>query len=104
MKETSKYTSPMNRPGERHYHTADEIRNSSNSIDMQEIREIGLRYPMLTAVQLQVCALVRENLSNAAIAKRLNIAEKTVENHLRRSRIAIGCPPGTDLAVLLQKK
>lgn len=46
----------------------------------------------LSGRELQVLALMAEGLSNAAIAERLTIAEKTVEQHVRAVLAIVGVP------------
>ncbi|WP_228386567.1 helix-turn-helix transcriptional regulator [Ornithinicoccus halotolerans] len=55
--------------------------------------------PQLTARQRQVLALVRDGATNAAIARRLGIAEGTVRKHLEHIHATLGVSSRTAAAV-----
>ena len=56
----------------------------------------------LSAREREVLALLAEGLSNAAIADRLTVSERTVEAHITQlfDRLDIGAEPGTNRRVL----
>ncbi len=63
----------------------------------QTLAEIETRHPELSLMECRVCALAKAMLPNWKIAQTLGICEKTVENHLRSTRIKLGLPPGTKM-------
>jgi glucose-1-phosphate cytidylyltransferase len=61
----------------------------------------GTRLAALTSRELQVAALVGECLTNRAIARRLSVAEKTVEMHLTKIFGKLTVSSRTELASLM---
>lgn len=53
--------------------------------------------PGLSLMEARVCALVCDALPNWKIAEMLGISERTVEGHLRSTRIKLGLPAGTKM-------
>lgn len=70
---------------------------ASNGLYARNLKEIEEQHPILSPMQLRVCALVKAMLPNWKIGEMLGIAEKTVENHLRATRKRLGLAPGTRL-------
>jgi DNA-binding CsgD family transcriptional regulator len=74
---------------------------ASDGLYARNLREVEAQFPVLSPMQLRVCALVKAMLPNWKIADVLGITEKTVENHLRAARKRLGVAPGTRLHHLL---
>lgn len=64
----------------------------------------GERDPMLTPREAEVTALVAQGLGNAAIARRLSLSERTVENHVSRILIKLDLTSRTALAVWHERR
>jgi DNA-binding CsgD family transcriptional regulator len=58
----------------------------------------------LTPRESEVAELVALGLSNAVIAKRLSLSERTVENHVSRILIKLDLPSRTALAVWVERR
>jgi DNA-binding NarL/FixJ family response regulator len=56
----------------------------------------------LTPREVEVLALLREGLSNAAIAKRLYISERTVHHHVSAVLAKLGVTSRSDVHALAQ--
>ncbi len=56
----------------------------------RSLSEIESRHPELSVMECRVCALAKATLPNWKIAQVLGICEKTVENHLRSTRMKLG--------------
>ena len=52
-----------------------------------------------TGRELEVLRIMTTGVSNAAIAKKLNISENTVKNHIRHMMEKTGCKSRTELAI-----
>lgn len=52
-----------------------------------------------TVRELEVLRIMTTGISNAAIAKKLNISENTVKNHIRHMMEKSGCKSRTELAI-----
>jgi|GEM_PF-3915333 len=74
---------------------------SSNGLYARNLQKIAVQFPTLSPMEQRVCALVKAGLPNWKAGELLGICEKTVENHLRGSRLRLGLPPGTRLATFL---
>ena len=59
---------------------------------------------VLTPREAEVTALVAQGLSNAAIARRLSLSERTVENHVSRILIKVDLTSRTALAVWHERR
>jgi DNA-binding CsgD family transcriptional regulator len=62
---------------------------------------ISLAAPTLTARERQVALLAADGLSNAAIARQLQLSERTVESHLYRAGDKLGITRRTEFATAL---
>ena len=60
--------------------------------------------PMLTPREAEVVALVADGMSNAAIARRLTLSERTVENHVSRVLAKLSLGSRTALAVWYERR
>ncbi|MGH3366677.1 MAG: LuxR C-terminal-related transcriptional regulator [Nocardioidaceae bacterium] len=60
--------------------------------------------PMLTPREVEVTELVSHGLSNAAIARRLSLSERTVENHVSRILLKLDLTSRTALAVWHERR
>ena len=60
--------------------------------------------PALTPREIEVAALVAQGLGNAAIARRLNLSERTIENHVSRAMLKLGLNSRTALAVWHERR
>ena len=70
---------------------------ASDGLYARNLKDIEAQFPVLSPMQLRVCALVKAMLPNWKIADILGITEKTLENHLRAARKRLGIAPGTRL-------
>jgi non-specific serine/threonine protein kinase len=59
----------------------------------------GFQPDMLTPRELEVAELVRQGLGNAAIARRLSLSARTVENHIAHALTKLGLHSRASLAV-----
>jgi DNA-binding CsgD family transcriptional regulator len=57
--------------------------------------------PRLTARERHVAALAAAGLTNRAVAERLGLSRRTVENHLNRAYAKLGVPGRAHLAARL---
>ncbi|UFN45167.1 helix-turn-helix transcriptional regulator [Nocardioides okcheonensis] len=60
--------------------------------------------PVLTPREAEVTALVAQGMSNAAIARRLTLSERTVENHISRILSKLNLTSRTDLALWHERR
>jgi DNA-binding NarL/FixJ family response regulator len=58
----------------------------------------------LTSRENEVAALVAQGLSNAAIARKLTLSERTVENHVSRALLKLGFNSRSALAVWYERR
>ena len=70
------------------------------SKDMQKIKET-VRCSTLSRVELQVCSLLRINLSTKDIARLLNISVDSVDMNRHRIRTKLGLDPKDNLTGFL---
>lgn len=61
-----------------------------------ERRPAGDRHPVLTPRESEVVGLLAEGLSNAGIAARLVLSQRTVDAHLRSAFVKLDLPDGPD--------
>ena len=91
---------------------AERVANGGSALDPQVVGTLvgarGADDPLaeLTEREREVLELVAEGLTNAGIAKRLYLSERTVEAHVRHVLMKLGIPEGEDhhrrvLAVLI---
>lgn len=72
---------------------------------LETLLGVGQRgHPALTRREFEVAKLVWEGLSNTAIAERLTLAERTVENHVSRILIKLGLSSRTAMAVWFERQ
>ncbi|MDP4199899.1 MAG: helix-turn-helix transcriptional regulator [Bacteroidota bacterium] len=74
---------------------------AADGLYAHNLQDLEARFPRLTPMELRVCALAKAMLPSWKIGEILGICEKTVENHLRDTRLKLGLPPGTRLHHLL---
>jgi DNA-binding NarL/FixJ family response regulator len=81
---------------------AERVANGGSALDPQVVGSlvgsIGEDNPLaeLTEREREVLELVAEGLTNAGIAKRLYLSERTVEAHVRHVLMKLGIPEGED--------
>ncbi|WP_258025463.1 helix-turn-helix domain-containing protein [Streptomyces bambusae] len=61
----------------------------------------GLAAPALTPREREIAALAAQGLPSRAIAVRLGLSPRTVDNHLTSIYAKLGIPGRTDLASIL---
>ncbi len=65
------------------------------------MRRLKERFPRLTATELRICTLLRNDMSTKEIADMLCTSERTVENHRYRMRKKMDLPPDEHLPLFL---
>jgi DNA-binding NarL/FixJ family response regulator len=81
---------------------AERVANGGSALDPQVVGSLvgahGEDDPLaeLTEREREVLELVAEGLTNAGIAKRLHLSERTVEAHVRHVLMKLGIPEGED--------
>ena len=71
---------------------------------IEALRASGDGDPVLTPREAEVTALVAQGLSNAAIARRLFLSERTVENHVSRTLSKLNLNSRTALALWHERR
>ncbi len=65
------------------------------------ITKLSRRYPLLTGLELKVCALIKSNLSSKEIARLLCISSRSIETYRYRVRKKLGLKRQVDLTMQL---
>jgi len=68
----------------------EQIDRESGGIYDIYLRDLAVRFPMLSPTELRICSLVRGMLSNWEISQCLNICVETVQNHRVNIRKKLG--------------
>ena len=86
------------RPSRAKRHLAwEQLELESHGFYAESLHQLAIRFPLLTRMELRICALVKGMLTNWEIADCLHICIETVENHRVNIRRKLGLSPDQNL-------